>query len=650
MRISLCLFFLVGGLAILPSMAQWEEEEVLCKIIEAEQRERANWRLATTTANELTQTYDLQYARCEWEVDPGVRYIKGAVSFYFASETDGLNKIYFDLSDQLRVDSVRHLGSGKSLGFEQTGQDLLAISLAAPLGQGARDSLTIYYQGIPPETGFGSFILDTHQTAPILWTLSEPYGSRDWWPTKQRLDDKIEAVDLIIQTPAAYRAASNGVLVAETPVGDWTSYHWRHRYPIPAYLVAIAVTNYTTYSDYVVREGDSLEILNYVYPEDKYEWEIRTPKTVQILELFESLFGPYPFREEKYGHAQFGWGGGMEHQTLSFMGSFSRGLIIHELAHQWFGNQVTCGTWEDIWLNEGFATYLTWLTYLYQDGEPSLQWWLNFTTDQITEVPDGSVSVPDTTDVRRMFNRNLTYYKGAWVLHMLRMQLGDDAFYQGLRTYLNDPVLTYGYAKTSDLQRHLEQSSGQPLGEYVEDWVMGQGFPRYQVFWRQVRDTLVLEMQQRPSHSSVDFFEMKVPLRLVGALGDSLTTVVNHITNGQVFKVSAPFEVTNVKLDPERWILKGASEITEGFGTLPSQFTIEGNPVEDVLHLGLIDNLPLEVEVLDIQGRSVIEPTTVEQGISPAALSVAHLVSGLYLVRFRFEGQYVGEPLRFIKR
>ena len=332
---------LLATLIVSLSFAQNDDGKDFRNLVEREMHNHNQ--LFNFRANPLTETYDLNYHRFEWEIDPAVLYVKGAVTSYFEPTADGFDKIHFDFLDNLTVDSVLYHGTQMNHSFI-TGE-ILMIDLPAVIPVGIQDSISVYYKGVPVGGGFGSFANDTHNGVPALWTLSEPYGAREWWPCKQTLNDKIDSTDIYVTSPAQYRVASNGVLVSELEDNGMKTFHWKHRYPIPAYLVAIAVTNYEQYSEWLDIGGDSIHILNYVYPESLAAAKVRTERTADIMALFNDLFGMYPFADEKYGHAQFGWGGGMEHQTMSFMGGFSHLLIAHELAHQWFGDKVTCGSW-----------------------------------------------------------------------------------------------------------------------------------------------------------------------------------------------------------------------------------------------------------------------------------------------------------------
>ena len=278
--------------------------------------------------------YDLTYQRMEWEINPNFKYISGKVTSYFTSRIENFTKIEFDLNVTMKVDSV--IQHNLKIGFTQN-ENKLVINLNKTLQINETDSVHVYYQGVPePEiNGFGSYTQTTHAGIPVIFTLSEPYGAMEWWPCKQSLLDKIDSIDIIVTSPDTFRTASNGVLVLDTVENGYRKMHWKHRNPIATYLVAVAVTNYADYSDWVdLGDGRRIEILNYVYPENLEKAKTETPVTVEFIKLYNGLFGEYPFANEKYGHAQFGWSGGMEHQTMSFMYNFNYELIAHELAHQ----------------------------------------------------------------------------------------------------------------------------------------------------------------------------------------------------------------------------------------------------------------------------------------------------------------------------
>jgi aminopeptidase N len=220
---------------------------------------------------------------------------------------------------------------------------------------------------------------------------------------------------------------------------------------VVTYLVAIAVTNYVEFTDYAHFDGrsDSLPVLNYVFPQFEASSRSEVKDILPMLRLMDSLFIPYPFEKEKYGHAQFTWGGGMEHQTMSFMVNFSFDLMAHEVAHQWFGDMVTCGSWNDLWLNEGYATYLTAVCHEYLRGKEDFKFQMRAMRNNITAKDDGSVKPSDTSQVNVLFNGRLTYRKGAWLLHMLRNELGDSLFFEGCRTFLTGGDRAFAFSTTN---------------------------------------------------------------------------------------------------------------------------------------------------------------------------------------------------------
>ncbi len=594
--------------------------------------------------NPNTYNYDVTYHRLRLAVDPAAQFVTGEVTTkYVAKEV--LNSVTFDLSNDLVVSTVTQRGN--NLTFSRSNNNELIVNLPVAQNINVLDSLNISYSGVPPTTGFGAFTADQHAGTPVLWTLSEPFGAMEWWPCKQDLNDKIDnGIDVYITAPTQYTSVSNGLALSKIDNGNGTSVtHFHHGYAIPAYLVAIACTNYDTYNQQGglgTVASPFFPIINYMYPETATANIASVAPTPDIINFYESVFIPYPFRNEKYGHCQFGWGGGMEHTTVSFMtagnsGGYSRGLIAHEMAHQWFGDKVTCGSWKDIWLNEGFATYLASMVIQHFDGEDAFtankDYMINNSSSGITKSTGGAVYLTDlqATSVNRIFDSRLSYNKGAMVLNMLRFKLGDTAFFQGLRDYLNDPFLAYGYAHTPDLQAHLETASGVSLTEFFNDWVYNQGYPIYNITAHNVTAGQArVTISQTQSDASVSFFELPVPVRLTGAGGQQQDYVLDNTTNGQQFLVNVSFTVTGVTFNPKKDIIsKNSTAVlaTQSFDTM-SGIALYPNPAQNALHL----NVPSDVLVTKSVFYNALGQKAKEY-TSETTYNIAELSAGVYLVK-----------------
>ena len=610
--------------------------ETLNNIREVEAKSALNLMMQRSNLN--TGNYDLKYHRLELDVDPSVAFISGDITSYFEAKSD-MSTVTFDLASNMVVSQV--MQRGNMLSFTQNADDELIITLPVVQNTGVLDSLTVSYSGNPISSGFGSFAQTTHNGDPVIWTLSEPYGAKAWWPCKQDLIDKIDSIDVFMTTPRfnasneEYVSVSNGLEQSQTINGSEKTTHFKHRYPIPAYLIAIAATNYEVYSHTVPNNGNPFEIVNYVYPESLNTAQINTPITVDIMNLFTDLFEEYPFADEKYGHAQFGWGGGMEHTTVSFMGNFGRNLVAHELAHQWFGNKITCGSWKDIWLNEGFATYLSGITIEDQDGNAAFTNWKQQRNNSITSAPNGAVylSDADTTSVARIFNGRLSYNKGAMVLHMLRKKLGDASFYQALRDYLSSPDLAYDYASTQEFIDIIETSSGEDLTEFFNDWLYNEGYPSYTVTWNQPSANQVsLTIGQTQSDASVSFFEAPVPLRLIGTLGEELDIVLDHTSNQQNFIETVGFEVQDILFDPESDLISRNNSVllsTDEF-EISNAFLLFPNPTSNILHI----EKPQHMDVLEMNVYNTLGQLVNSYGWQQS-IDTSSWASGMLFIQFQ---------------
>ncbi|MBS1737869.1 MAG: T9SS type A sorting domain-containing protein [Bacteroidetes bacterium] len=596
--------------------------------MEAKAYERTTQQANATASS---QNFDVKYYRCEWQVDPAVRFIKGKITSYFVILATSANVTY-DLMSELHVDSV--IQRGKPLLFVQQ-NNTVQINFTSSLNAGVLDSVSIYYQGIPANTGFGSFVNSTHNGVPDMWTLSEPYGSRDWWPCKNGLDDKADSIDVIITTPISYKAASNGLRQSETVTPLNVTTHWKHRYPIATYLICMAVSNYAEFTDYVSVAGMQLPMQTFCYPEDLNDFKTNTPLVLASLQYFSSILEPYPFLKEKYGHVQFGWGGGEEHQTSTFIVIPDEALMAHELAHQWFGDKITCGSWQHIWLNEGFASHLASMDY--EKKYP--QNLLNFRSGVIgviTSQPGGSVFVDDTTSVNRIFDSRLSYSKGSYLLYMLRWILGDSTFFAGVKKYLKDPSLTYGFALTKDLQRNLEEVSGKKLDYFFNQWFYGQGYPSYRVEWSAIGNGyLRIALNQTTSHVSVPFFQLPVPLLFKNATQQALI-VLDNTFNGQTFFKTIGFIPDTVIVDPNYWLItKNNTAHKLEISVDPNTVLVYPSPFHQTFSM-LLQNLAgtkVDFKIYDMKGALVYQQSSALNQSFFQEINAAAWPSGVYLLK-----------------
>lgn len=531
--------------------------------------------------NPNTQNYDLQYQRMDLNLDPSQYNVSGSVTSHFKTK-QAMSSIYFDLSDVLTVSQVKYHGA--NLTFQQLPTNELKINLPASLPINTLDSLTIHYSGAP-DTANNAFKTSSLNGSATLSTLSEPYGAQDWFPTKQSMDDKIDRFDIKITTPSQYSVAANGKLMSETVTGSSKLTFWRTMYPTAAYLIAISIGNFTKIND--TMGNPPFPFVNYLYPSTATNTAVMTNInwTKDIMNVFETHFGAYPFRNEKYGHMEYQYYGVcMEHQTMSSMSSWGKEVIAHELAHQWFGDKITCGSWNDIWLNEGFASFGEHLAnekLIMLNNNAQFKAYLLDLKNYITSQPGGSTYVADAnlTNVNAIFNGRLTYTKGGYIVRMIKWILGDDVFYQAIKDYLARPNLAYGYAKTVDLATSLQTSTGINFTEFFNDWLYGQGYPTYNITWNQTTNNqlIAFKVSQTQSHSSVSFFEMPLPIKVTGTAGQIAYFRLDNTSNNQYFYLPTTFPVASVEFNYDYQMVENNSVVSKDITLSTSEISGESN-------------------------------------------------------------------------
>lgn len=627
---------------VIPAQSFFENKDLL----EAESQRYQ--KMINFNVNPNTLNYDLKYQRLEVYLDPAVLEISGSVTSHFLPHTE-MSSIYFDFTDQIPVSEI--LYHGISLAFQQLATKELKIDFPTTIVSNALDSLTVKYSGIPDNTGRTSFYMGTHNGNPVLSTLSEPYGAQNWFPTKQSMNDKIDAFDFKLTTPNQYSVAANGKFMSETALaGNKKLTFWRTQYPTAAYLIAFSIGDFNKTNDTI--GNPAFPFVNYIYPDtaanpdiiNNLEW------TKTAMSIFEEYFGPYPFSNEKYGHMEFAVNGAaMEHQTMSSMNSFAKSTIAHELAHQWFGDKITCGSWNDIWLNEGFATFSEQLIF-----EKNLMTYSEFMThllsqkNTITSLPNGQLYVKDADlgSVPTVFSGRLTYLKGGYVLRMMKWVLGDEVFYSMLKDYATNPNFAYQYAKTQDFKNQILVSTGKDFTGFFNDWIYGEGYPIYDIKWNQSVSNFEMQflVSQTQSHASVDFFEMPLPLRITGTNGEIADLILNQTFNNQSFFESINFQVASVAFNVEHQILERNSTVNfdPALGTQSikkERLILFPNPVTDFLQIKGIKN-NADYEIFSIDGKFLVKGTY----NSTKSIAVSQFTSGIYIIKID------GESLKFTKK
>ncbi|MDQ7817633.1 MAG: M1 family aminopeptidase [Melioribacteraceae bacterium] len=559
---------------------------------------------------------DVTYYKLNLNITYNPQYLRGIVTVKAKPAKDKSSSLYLDLRYGFKVNSVK--SNGQLLNFSLTSDDRLNITLDRTYQNYEEFSIDIDYEGVPFNTGGigGSFVFGTTPySQQIIWTLSQPYGAKDWWPSKDTPGDKADSSDVWITADSYFVSVSNGMLKEVAANQDGTkTYKWKNHYPISNYLISLAMTNYYEYqTQFEYETGKFMPVVHYVYPEVFASQQANLDKTNDMLRIFSEMFGPYPYPKEKYGHAQCGFGGGMEHQTISSMGGFGESLVAHELAHQWFGDKVTCKNWESIWLNEGFATYSDKLYHQKKYGDATFASQMNsiFTS---AKTANGTIYVQNINSVGEIFNGPRSYSKGAAVLHMLRGIIGDEKFFQTLKEYLSEPGLSYNVAVTEDFQRIAERVSGQNLNYFFQQWIFGEKHPKYTFGWRgeQVSGNnynLIVRATQQ-TNTNPKFFTMPIQIRYVTSLETKTVTVINDKQEqGWVIPVNG--QPTSVQFDPNNWILKEVLGITSlNEESLPTEFALFQNYPNPFNPNTVISfKLPVgsftQLKVFDILGREV---------------------------------------------
>jgi len=538
------------------------------------------------------------------DLDPVSTMLTGTATVTLEVTGDELSTLDLHLHNNMSVLQVK---SGGQVVTASHVSGILTTTLDRTYLSGEDVTVVIDYFGNPQGDYFGWAL---YGGKPLIWTLSEPYGAREWWPCKDLNTDKADSVNITVTVPDNLIAACNGLLTAETvPEPGKKTFAWQERYPIATYLVSMTAHPYTVLHDeYHSALGDTMPIDYYIVP-DRYDEAMSYAIVPDMITAFAGDFGEYPFLEEKYGHVHFPWGGGMEHQTLTSLhyNAYGHGIIAHELAHQWFGDLVTCADFGHIWLNEGFATWAEAFWREVAEGVPAYH-------DEMAEaryLGPGTIFVENPGNFWEIFDYYLVYQKASWVPHMLRHMLGDEDFYFALRQYLD--IYGHGSATTEQFQAVMENVSGLDLTAFFRQWIYSDYYPVYDFSWNSQPSGAGHQVSIRVEQVQTlgGLFSMPLDVVVQTASGP-VTFVIDNSEEVQWYSFQVDDPVVTVALDPDHWVLcevidKGVSpvqdvvpDVARLVGNVPNPF----NPATEI-RFTLPAEQAVRLVVYDVSGRLV---------------------------------------------
>jgi aminopeptidase N len=527
--------------------------------------------------------YDVVHYTIDIAINPTTWVVQGSVTAKITPVAGTLGLVEIDADDALAISGVRS-APGDTLDWARS-TGLVAIDFPAGVSPGDTVEIEILYSGSPGLAADPGLFFSSAAGYPVIYSLSEPWSARAWWPCKDYPDDKA-TFDLYFAVPVPLFAASNGTYLGYTDVTRWSApyrrYHWREDYPMTTYLASVTAANYVRIDDrFVYAPGDTMPVTHYVYPALEAKATVDFNITVPALAFFSETFGLYPFIAEKYGVAICPIGGGMEHQTLTSYGSslvtgnhYYDWVFVHELAHMWFGDLITCKDWTHIWLNEGFASYCEALWFEHLQGPEKLETYM-VSKDHPSRWNGPILRDPASVDPWYYFN-NVVYDKGAWVLHMLRRVVGDRTFFLVLKDFCADPRYRFSVAETNDFKALCEARYGESLSWFFDEWLTRTDrlSYRYSSACYRLNDafnlTIVVDQAQTALYS------MPVDFRITTVSG-VIDTVFWVDERHEEFHVALADSALGVELDPDRWILCDRSELAPTGETVPSPAVLDQN-------------------------------------------------------------------------
>ncbi len=577
-----------------------------------------------------SSTYDVSFYGINLEASENSTYLKGYTIIKAKVIGQTLSNFYIELSDTLQIDSIIY--NDQKIAFQHS-KGWIKAKLPLTINPEVQFLIIVYYHGLAessnPLGGIGS---NTEE----LYTSSEPFSASDFFPCKQWLTDKADSINMNITVPNGQTVASNGLLKEKLPVDSGkTLFKWETHYPIAYYLIAFTVGNFyeQSYKFYDENYGDSILFQNYLYNDTEFINQNLNiiDKTTDIIKLYERLTGvPYPFRKEKYGHVMAPIGGGMENQTLTSLSEVDFDVVAHELGHSWFGDRVTCSDWQNIWINEGCASYMEYMANEYLMPDAANQWLHNAMKYALNST--GSIYVPDDSkwnDVR-LFSNGLSYKKGALLLHMLRNEVNNDSiFFDILKTFLNQ--YAYSNASANDFKNVAnEVTSNGRFDKFFNQWFYGSGYPTININCTVSSDSIFIVLHNPTIASDNTCFHYYLNILTYLNNGNDSTLRIEVNDTLIQYKAVLKSEIESVNVNPDLNLI-AVINISPVIYLNTRNILAFPNPFIDSTTLRFYDmNSEFTIDIFDLNGNKIHEWTEVKRELK---IEPGLLKPGVYIVR-----------------
>lgn len=627
--------------------------------------------------------YDVNFYKLDLNVSRFSTEINGNVTIGVTNQIAELDTFVVELintvvegTTSMVVDSI-FVNGNKSENYTHK-NDLIKVQLDQTFPIDSEISICIYYHGngeAVEQTGYRGLYCGTVNNSSITCSSSGPYGAKVWFPCKQILTDKADSVHVFITTESDSKVAANGLLKSIIPLPDnKVRYEWKSNYPIDYYLIAFSSGKYFEHKTYATLESleDSILIQSLLVEDSPYlsTQMVAIEKTKILIEYFSKLFGEYPFSEEKYGYyiTPFAYGA-MENQTMTDIGYLALDTTAnqiymyyfwytaHELGHSWFGNKVTCASWQDIWINEGFASYCEYLALQYIESQSSADKWMDDAHNTVLSEPGGSVYVPeaDIDNEERIFDYRLSYKKGASLVHMIRFVLQNDSmFFSVARNFQNK--FRYGTATGLDFKDVLEETSCKDFTDFFNQWYFGEGYPIFE--WNYFIDSLDNKYRLNLHIKQVQegtLFNTPIEFGI-----DSIYYIVQDSIADQKVEILLDSLPANITFDPRKWLLKKSKIITAipkdevtSFPTEIKLFQNYPNPFNPVTRIKytVISRSKVNISVYNLLGRKIID--LVNRNLAPGNYETkfdgSSFSSGIYYYKLQTDGHVRIKKMILIK-